>query len=108
MISSMKTKKKGFSFLRQYTSAVLIFLIFISQTIHVSFFDRTEAATTDYSDVVSIIVDEDTYNELETKIEVYANDIQEYLKSTRVSIFVAPSNARPEVIAAHNEKLYYE
>ena len=104
----MKTKKKSFSFLHQYTSAVLIFVLFLSQTIHVSFFDKTEAATTDYSDIVSIVVDEDTYSALRVKIRRYANDIEGYLKNTRVTLFVAPSTARPEVIAAHNEQLYYE
>jgi hypothetical protein len=104
----MKTKKKSFSFIHQYTSAVLIFVLFLSQTINVTFFDKTEAATTDYRDIVSIIVDEATYSALRPKIRTYANDIQGYLKNTRVTLFVAPSNARPEVIAAHNEELYYE
>ena len=104
----MQTKKTRFSFFHQYISVILVFVLFLSQTIHISFFDRTEAATTDYRDVVSLIVDEDTYNALRPKIRQYANDIQGYLKSTRVSIFVSPSNARPEILAAHNEKLYYE
>lgn len=72
----MKFKKKSFSFIHQYISAVLIFLLFISQTIHVSFFDKIEAATTDYRDIVSIIVDESTYNNLRGQIRTYANDIQ--------------------------------
>jgi hypothetical protein len=104
----MPTKKRGYSFIQQYTSVILVFVLFLSQSIQVSFFDTTEAATTDYRDIVSIIVDEDTYSALRPKIRLYAEDIQNTLKSTRVSIFVAPQNARPEVIAAHNEELYYE
>ncbi len=53
-----------FRFYQKYTSAILIFLLFLTQTVQVSFFDHTEAATEDYHDVVSIVVDTDTYSEL--------------------------------------------
>lgn len=92
---------------QKYTSAILIFLLFLTQTIQVSFFDRTDAATEDYHDLVSIIVDADTYGSLKSEIKQYSTDIQSYLGSTRVSLFVVPKNTPPEAIAAQNEKLYY-
>ncbi len=104
----MRKKNTSYTFFRQYTSAILIFLLFISQTIHVSFFDRASADTDDYRDVVSIIIDDETYDALGGKVRTYANDIQEYLKNTRVSIIVTTGDTPPEVIAAKNEKLYYE
>lgn len=73
-----------------------------------SFFDVSEAATTDYHDIVSLVVDQDTYSALSGPIKRYAEDIQGYLGSTRVSLYIVPKNTAPEVIAAQNEKLYYE
>lgn len=103
-----KSKSSSFGFFRRYLSAVLIFILFLSQTVQVSFFDRAKADATDYRDIVSIIVDEDTYSQLRGKIRRYSEDVQGYLKATRVSIIVTPSTIRPEIVAAHNEKLYYE
>lgn len=93
---------------RQYLSVLLIFVLFLSQTIQVSWFDKALADAKDYRDIVSVIVDEDSYNQLRPKIRRYAEDIQSELKTTRVSIIVTPKNIRPEIVAAHNEKLYYE
>ena len=105
---SRPSKKSEFGMFHQYISASLIFALLVSQTIQVSFFDRADAAIADYRDIVSIVVDEDTYGELRSEIRRYADDIQGYLRSTRVSILVVPADARPESIAAQNEKLYYE
>ena len=60
---------------QQYISAFLIFALIVSQTIQVSFFDQADAAIADYRDIVSIVVDEDTYGELRTSIRRYAEDI---------------------------------
>lgn len=61
---------------RQYLSVLLIFVLFLSQTIQVSWFDKADADATDYRDIVSLIVDEDSYNQLRPKIRRYAEDIQ--------------------------------
>ncbi len=95
-------------FLQKYLSIILIFFLFVSQTIQVSFFDSTEAATDDYRDIVSIIVDKETYGSLASEIKRYSSDIQSYLGATRVSLFVVPSTVEPRSIAAKNESLYYE
>jgi hypothetical protein len=106
--STTQSENSRFGFFHRYLSASLIFILFLSQTVQVSFFDRADANADDYRDIVSVIVDEDTYNQLRPKIRRYAEDIQWYLKATRVNILVTPADIRPEVIAAHNEKLYYE
>ena len=64
-----------FSF-KEHLSLFLVFCLLISQTIHVSFFERTEAAADDYRDLVSIVVDRATYNKLSSKIKRYSEDIQ--------------------------------
>lgn len=104
----MSTHKSAHNFFEKYTAAILIFLLFVSQTIHVSFFDRADATLADYRDIVSVFVDRETYADLRTEIRQYADDIAGYLKMTRVSIFVVPSWTRSEAIASQNEKLYYE
>ncbi len=63
-------------FFQRYISVALIFILFLSQTIQVSWFDKAEADATDYRDVVSLIIDEDTYNQLRSKVRRYAEDIQ--------------------------------
>jgi hypothetical protein len=109
-----RSETPQFRFFQRFTSASLIFLLFLSQTIHVDFFDRALADDIRERDIVSLIVDQDTYSALGGtlgiggKIQKYAEDIQSYLKDTRVDIIVVPMDARPETIAAHNEKLYYE
>jgi hypothetical protein len=72
----MTIGKKRSSPFHQYTSAILIFLLFVSQTIQVSFFDKAKADANDYRDIVSIIVDRDTYAAERSKITRYAEDIQ--------------------------------
>lgn len=101
--------KSGFSFAWQkYLSTFLIFCLLVSQTIRVDFFDVARANPEDYRDIVSIFVDEDTYDDLDNKIKQYAQDIEWYLWGTKVSIFVVEKDTPPAVIAAKNEKLYYE
>lgn len=74
---SVRSSKKGeIGLFRQYVSAFLIFALVISQTVQVSFFDSATAAVEDYRDIVSIVVDEDTYDTLRSQIRRYAEDIQ--------------------------------
>jgi hypothetical protein len=89
-------------------AALLVMMILISQTVHVDFFDRADAGPENYRDIVSIIVDRDTYKQERTKIMRYASDIAGYLGGVRTSIMVIDPSTRPATIAAKNEKLYYE
>ncbi|MBP9779728.1 hypothetical protein KBD33_03855 [Candidatus Gracilibacteria bacterium] len=103
-------RKRSFSFpWKKYISALLIGILVFSQTVRVDFFDSALATSEDdYRDIVSIIVDETTYSRLESKIKNYANNIQGYLGSTRVSLIIVKSGVEPARIAAMNEKLYLE
>ena len=75
-----RSDRSVYGFFHRFTSITLVFLLFLSQTIHVSFFDPVEASNEDYRDIVSLIVDETTYNTLDGilsgKIQRYAKDIQ--------------------------------
>ena len=89
-------------------AATLVMMILVSQTIHVDFFDRVEAGPENYRDIVSIIVDRDTYKQQRSSIKRYAEDIAGYLGGVRTSILVVDPNTPVATIAAKNEKLYYE
>jgi hypothetical protein len=103
-------RKRSFSFpWKKYISALLIGILVFSQTVRVDFFDSALATSEDdYRDIVSIIVDETTYSQLQSKIKNYANNIQGYLGSTRVSLIIVKSWVEPARIASMNEKLYLE
>jgi hypothetical protein len=54
-------------------------MILVSQTIHVDFFDIATATPENYRDIVSIVVDTDTYTIERSRILRYAKDIAGYL-----------------------------
>ncbi len=99
---------RPFRFWRQYIATALIFTLLVSQTIRVDFFSEAEASQDAYRDIVSIVVDRDTYDVLDTEVKRYAEDIQTYLGSTRTAILVVDPDTAPAQIAAQNERLYYE
>lgn len=89
-------------------AAVLVMMILISQTIHVNFFDIATATPENYRDVVSLVVDTETYTIERSRILRYAKDIAGYLGGVRTSILVVDKNTPVATIAQKNEKLYYE
>lgn len=93
---------------KKYLAGFLVSVILISQTIHVDFFDSALAGPENYRDIVSIIVDKETYSAERNKILQYAGDISGYLGGVRTSILVVAKNTPVATIAEKNEKLYYE
>jgi len=93
---------------KKYISVLLIFMLLLSQTIRIDFFGSVSASAESYRDIVSIVVDRETYSALRPKIHQYAEDIQGYLGSTRTNIIVVESSIDPAQIAAKNESLFYE
>lgn len=94
-----------------YKKTIALFLVFVlifSQTFQFNFFGTANANADLYRDVVSVIVDRETYSNLKSKINRYASDIQKELGATRTVISVIDGNTTPAMIAAQNEKLYYE
>ncbi len=64
---------------KKYIAGLLIAMILISQTIHVDFFDSVLAGPENYRDIVSIIVDKQTYTVQRNRVLQYASDIAGYL-----------------------------
>ncbi len=75
-----------------------------------NFFDSVLAGTDSYRDIISIVVDEDTYGIFNQKsnIDRYAKDIAEYLWGVRTVIMVVDPGTSVATIAEKNEQLYYE
>ena len=103
-----RSEQPVYGIFHRFTSAILVFILFLSQTIHVDFFDPVGALDSRQYDIVSIFVDKGTYSELRSEVKRYATDIQGYLPHTRTNIIVTDNATLPATIAAENEKLYYE
>jgi hypothetical protein len=72
------------------------------------FSNITYAENKEYHDIVSVIVDEEIYNKLQSKIERYASDIQQYLDNTKVVILPIKKDNTAFQVSSLNENLYFE
>jgi len=101
----------GYSSFQKIISAILIFSLLFSITIHIpllTFLPQASADEEKFYNIVSILVDEDTYNEARSQLIRYSRDIQGVLENTRAVILPVPKDADPLDIASLNEKLYFE
>ena len=98
--------------LKKIISGSLIFFLLFSITAHIpllQYFSGTSYADEkDFYNLVSIIVDEDTYDAVKGKLTRYSRDIQAKLENTQVVILPTPSTASVLDIASLNESLYLE
>jgi len=62
----------------------------------------------DFYNLVSVIVDEESYSQTKSQIQRYARDVQNTLENTKVVILPTPQDARDYDIASLNESLYFE
>lgn len=106
---SVFSRIQAFSFsFKKSIALMLIFIMLLSQTIRFDVFFVANAKSEQYRDIVSILVDEVTEQQLRGQIRQYAENIQKRLGSTRVIISVVKNTTTPAMIAAQNEKWYYE
>lgn len=105
-------KDSKYSKLQRLLSYFLIFSLLFLNTFHFDFLSTTKAEATSNFWIVSIVVDENTYNSMgnlfSNKIDRYAADIQTKLKDYKVIIIKIKRDESPYKIAKLNEKLYYE
>ncbi|NDK10028.1 VCBS repeat-containing protein [Candidatus Gracilibacteria bacterium] len=98
--------------LQKILSGLLIFFLLFSVTLQIPFQQyfsyKAFAAQDEYYNLVSIIVDEDTYSAVRSKLVRYSRDIQGVLENTKVVILPTPSDASVLDIASLNESLYNE
>lgn len=101
----------NYSKFQKFTSFILIFSLLFSITFRVPFFEflkTVKAEDDNFYSLVSIIVDEDTYQKIWNKIDRYAKDIQWVLENTRAVILPVPTDADAIDISSLNEWLYFE
>ncbi len=93
-------------------SGLLIFFLLFSITFkwtEFSFFpSKAEASSKENFNLVSVIVSEDIYSSVKSKLDRYAHDIEWVLKNTKVVIIPTPSNSSSFQIASLNESLYFD
>lgn len=98
--------------LKKIISGSLIFFLLFSISVQIPllqyFSAETYADEKDFYNLVSIIVDEDSYEQIKGKLTRYSRDIQAKLENTQVVILPTPSTASVVDIASLNESLYLE
>jgi len=98
--------------LKKIISGILLLSLFFSITVRIPleyiFFVRWYADTKEFHNIVSLIVEENIYDDISSKLLRYSRDVQAVLENTRVVILPTPSNASPLDIASLNESLYFE
>jgi hypothetical protein len=77
-------------------------------TVQIGIIDQISADPAQNYQIVSIIVHEDVYNSIQSRVKRYAEDIQAKLNNTKALIYTVPRDITPQKIAALNEKLFYE
>lgn len=101
-----------FEKLKKLLSFFLIFLILFNISFQLplgSFFGKTNAENTQYSDLVTIFVENAVWKTgARSVIERYANDISKNLENTKVLMLPVPIDASAFKIASINEKFYFE
>lgn len=108
-LAPLRTTMGAYTRFQQSVSILLITSILMLETVRIPFLYESAAASSTQTDIVSFIVDEDLYNSAsKSKIVRYAEDIQGYLTDTRVLIFPVKKTINPHLIAALNERLYYQ
>lgn len=99
----------NYSKFQKITSSFLIFALLFSITFRVPYFDfKTFAWNDQFYNLVSIIVDQKSYDAVKSEIDRYSRDIQWVLENTKVVILPTPSNTPAFNIASLNESLYTE
>jgi len=95
--------------LQKFISSLILFSLFLSITVRAPIWGLwVHAGSSDFYNLVSIIVDEWTYGDISSELNRYADDIQGVLENTRVAIFPTPDSSTPFQIASLNESLYFE
>lgn len=98
-----------YSRLQRAISVLTLSVLLLGPTVR--FVDLSSEASADVvesTNLVSLIVEEEAWDELDDEITQYADDIRSRLPNTRAVIFTVSSDLNPYQIASLNERLYYE
>ena len=96
--------------IQKFIASIIIPFFFLGLVFRfpIDFFGNSSAWNTKLYSIVSILVDNEIYNDIKSEIETYSEDIQKQLYNTKVIIIPTPKNASSFQIASLNENLYYE
>ncbi len=107
-----KIKKWDYSYYQKIVSLTLIFFILFNLWFRIPFLQffapKANAENKDFFNIVSIIVDDDIYSSVDSKLKRYAKDIEWVLDNTKVVLIPTPEDASAFQVASLIESLYYE
>jgi len=98
--------------IQKILSGLVLFSLLFSISFRIPFFSFLKgdvfAQKSTFYNLVSVLVQEDIYNSVQSNVRRYASDIQGVLENTRVVILPIPKWASAFKIASMNEALYYD
>lgn len=100
-----------YNFKQKFTSLFLLVFFIFSFVVEIpfrQFISTAHALENDFSKIVSILVEEEIYDDVEDVLERYWEDIQQVLPDTKVLITPISSDKTVFDIASFNERLYFE
>ncbi len=88
---------------------ILLFFYFFNISVSIPLLtQKTFAKDKKFYDLVSIIIDEDSFKEIESELKRYSRDISSVLENTKVIIIPVAKKTEAFNIASINEALYFE
>gem|GEM_PF-4110312 len=107
-----KRNRYGFSNYQRLISGALIFFILFNLAFRFPFSSifnlKANAENKDFYNLVAVIVDNNIYSDVNSKIKRYAKDVESVLNDTKVVIIPTPKNASSFKIASLLESLYFD
>lgn len=100
-----------YNFKQKFTSIFLLVFFIFSFVVDIpfrQFISTAYALENDFSKIVSILVEEEIYDDVEDVLERYWEDIQQVLPDTKVLITPISDDKSVFDIASFNERLYFE
>ncbi|MDR1988348.1 MAG: hypothetical protein LBQ24_06600 [Candidatus Peribacteria bacterium] len=105
----LETTFMSYNRLQKFISGLLIFSLLFSITFRFPLPNfLVSADSNEIFDLVSIIVDEDTYSKLKSEVDRYGKDVSSVLENTKTVILPISKGTTAFQIASMNESLYYE
>ena len=99
----------NYSKLQKFFSSLIIFSLLFSISIRIPVLDfLIYADDSKYYDLVSIIVEEEIYDDIKSEVKRYAEDVQWFLENTKVVILPTPKDTPAFNVASLLELLYNE
>lgn len=99
----------NYSKIQKFLSWFIIFSLLFSITFRVPMLSfSVSASSEDFFNLVSIVIDEETYGEIKSEVKRYSEDISWVLENTKVVILPVPEDVTPFEISSMNESLYFD